>query len=103
MSAWVSLLLSFAAGVGVGLLFFGGLALTLKRLPRTPNPVPLAVVSLIGRLGIGVFVFYLLLHQGHLPSLLAGVAGFFSMQLLLLVRPHSGAPRERGPTEDDRR
>ncbi len=43
------LALAFAAGVGLGLLYFAGLWLTVRRLSASPRPVLLAVASMAVR------------------------------------------------------
>jgi F1F0 ATPase subunit 2 len=71
------------AGVGwgilLGLLYFGGLWLTVRRLPRTRHPIQLSIVSLVLRLGLCLAGFSLLLVMPQptpLP-LLGCVASFF--------------------------
>lgn len=83
MNNGVLLPVAIGAGIGwgvlLGLLYFGGLWMTVRRLPTTRHPIQLSIGSLILRLGLCLAGFTLLL--GMLPSsplpLLSGVAAFF--------------------------
>ncbi len=70
-----ALAIALAAGAGLGLVFFGGLWLTLLRLPSARRPALLALGSLAGRIVIAVGGFYLIM-DGSWQRLLACVVGF---------------------------
>ncbi|MFP4082143.1 MAG: ATP synthase subunit I [Candidatus Aminicenantes bacterium] len=90
MNEWPMLILSLAAGAGVGIFFFGGLWWTVRRLPRSSRPVVLTVSSFLVRTGVSVAVFYLLVRGGHWERLLVCLAGFLLIRLVLTRRwsPH---------------
>ncbi|MGA7953841.1 MAG: ATP synthase subunit I [Gloeobacterales cyanobacterium] len=74
---------AIVAGVGwgliLGVLYFGGLWLTVRRLPTTRHTIQLSIISLILRLGFCLAAFSLLLgmlQPSPLP-LLGCVAAFF--------------------------
>ena len=75
-------MLSFAAGIGLGLLYFGGLWLTILRLTASQNPWHLMVGSWLLRLSIALVGFYFLLDR-HWTYLLFGLAGFAIARLIL--------------------
>ena len=79
------LVLSLCAGAGLGLLFFGGLWWTVRRLPMARHPAPLALGSLVVRLGGSLAGFYLVM-DGHWVRLLACLTGFLLARTLLVRR-----------------
>jgi F1F0 ATPase subunit 2 len=91
-----SVVLAFLAGLAIGQFYFGGLWLTVRRLPVTRSPALLAFVSFAVRTGISVFIFYLLSLGGHWERLLASVAGFALMRMVLVwrLRPRQSLNQE---------
>ena len=85
MNQLIPLFLAFVAGIVVGLFYFGGLWLTVQRLPQTRRPAVLSLVSLFIRLSLTLAVFYLVM-AGRWERLLACLAGFLLMRLLLVRR-----------------
>jgi F1F0 ATPase subunit 2 len=85
MNQLIPLFLAFVAGIVVGLFYFGGLWLTVQRLPQTRRPAVLSLVSLFIRLGLTLAVFYLVM-AGRWERLLACLAGFLLMRLVLVRR-----------------
>jgi F1F0 ATPase subunit 2 len=79
------LVLAFVAGLGLGLFYFGGLWLTVQRLPQARHPGLLTLVSLIVRLGLTLAVFYLVM-AGRWERLLACLVGFLLVRLVLVRR-----------------
>lgn len=88
------LLMALLAGVGLGLGYFGGLWLTVRRLPDAKRPEVLSLSSLMLRLGLVVLGFYLLM-DGHWERLLASVAGFLLARTALVRRLR---PDQTGPS-----
>lgn len=88
MNELPGLLLALVLGAGLGLFFFGGLWLTLQKLPTTGQPVLLVLGSLVLRMSVAVVGFYLVM-DGSWLRLLACVLGFFLMRQLLIrwLRP----------------
>jgi len=85
MNQLLFLFLAFMAGVAVGLFYFGGLWLTIQRLPGALHPGVLTLVSLIIRLGVTLAVFYLVM-AGRWERLLVCLAGFLLARILLVRR-----------------
>ena len=85
MSPLLPLVLSWTAGLGLGLFYFGGLWLTLQRLPDWRWPVPLVLVSFAGRTAVVVVGFYFVMG-GHWERMLACLAGFVMVRLVLVSR-----------------
>jgi len=94
MNQLIPLLLAFAAGIAVGFFYFGGLWLTVQRLPQSRRPAVLSLVSLIIRLGLTLAVFYLVM-AGRWERLLVCLAGFLLMRFVL-VRRWRPAPQPAG-------
>lgn len=85
MSSLLPLLLAFAAGLGLGLFYFGGLWLTVRRLPTSRHPVPLMLVSFAARTAVAVVGFYFVMG-GRWERALACLAGFLVMRFVLTVQ-----------------
>lgn len=79
----LDILLAFALGVWLALLYFGGFWLTVKHLSRVSRPSLLFFSSLLGRAGGVLFCFRLVGADGRWERLLACAAGFFLMRALL--------------------
>jgi F1F0 ATPase subunit 2 len=92
MAELPGLLLALIAGAGLGVIFFGGLWLTLRWLPGARWPMLLALGSLLLRMGI-VVGGILLVIDGSLYRLLACVLGFIVTRQLLIRRM---GPRQSG-------
>jgi F1F0 ATPase subunit 2 len=88
----LSLGLAFAVGVGVGFIHFGGLWLTIQRLATARQPHLLLGASALGRLGISVAGFYVVLGGGNWLHLLVCLGGFLGVRRFLIRRwrPASG-------------
>jgi F1F0 ATPase subunit 2 len=74
----------FAAGIGLGALYFGGLWLTVSRISRSERPRLLLFASFTVRLGAVLTAFYVLLDQGWVV-LIAAMAGFLTARHLWLA------------------
>lgn len=83
LSEFTELLFALVVGCGLSMVFFGGLWLTLNKLPDTHSPALLVIGSLIIRLSITLIGFYLVMN-GSLMRLLACLAGFILMRQLLI-------------------
>jgi F1F0 ATPase subunit 2 len=69
----------------VGAIFFGGLWLTLLKLPSARWPILLVMGSMVGRMGITLISFYLIM-DGSWQRLAACVLGFILMRQWLIRR-----------------
>lgn len=85
MNAMLSLPIALAAGMVLGLFYFGTLWLTVKQLPRVQRPELLALASYLGRTALTVLGFYLLMG-GRWERLAVGVLGFLLMRVILVRR-----------------
>ncbi|MBA3017921.1 MAG: ATP synthase subunit I [Proteobacteria bacterium] len=81
--AVTSLLLSFTAGIGLGTFYFGGLWLTVRRLPTARNPALLSLGSFFGRLVLVLACFYFVM-DGHWQRLMVCMLGFLGMRSILV-------------------
>lgn len=83
MNEALPLLLAGAMGMALGLFFFGGLFLTIRRLPTTRRPVALTLGSLVARMAVALAGFYLV-GAGRWERLLACLAGFVIMRFIVV-------------------
>jgi len=83
MNQPLQLLLAVLAGMAIGVIYFGGLWLTVQRLPRSSKPVRLLLLSAVVRLGLALGGFYLVLRHGW-AALLASLAGSVLTRLFLI-------------------
>lgn len=80
----------FVTGLVVGVVFFGGLWLTTRRLVTSPNPGLLALVSLVGRmsvLGLGLF----LVAQVGAVALIAAACGTLAVRQWMIHQMRFGS------------
>lgn len=82
MSEIVVLIAAFAAGIGLGTFYFGGLWLTVQRIPRVRRPALLSMCSFLGRLGIVLFGFYMIM-DGRWERIIVCMLGFLTMRAIL--------------------
>lgn len=98
MNGFMALVLSMAAGAGLGFFYFGGLWLTVRRLPGARRPTLLFVASFVGRTALTLLGFYLIM-DGSWDRMLACLLGFIVARQLLISRlrpePEPAAPRGR--------
>jgi F1F0 ATPase subunit 2 len=77
---------SLVAGMALGAFYFGGLWLTMRSLPRSSHPVPLLIASYFVRLAAATIAVLLVALGGDWQRLLAFMAGFLLIKLVLIVR-----------------
>ena len=98
------LAVALAAGVAVGLFYFGGLWLTVRRLSDAKRPHVWALVSFAARTVVAVAAVGLMAWLGGWQTLAACMAGFIAMRLVTArvwgpggAKPKDGAaPAETG-------
>jgi len=78
--------ISFIVGLLLGLFFFGALWLTVRQIPNSRHPGLLLFISFLGRMGLILFAFYLIVKDGQWQNLLICLTGFILMRLVLLRR-----------------
>lgn len=90
MSA-LNLIVAFVAGLGIGLFFFGGLWLTVRRISTSRYPALLTLSSFWVRLIFSLLAFYIVMDS-HWQMLLACLGGFLVMRFFMtrLVNPDKG-------------
>lgn len=86
------------AGAGLGLLFYGSLWYTVRRLTTTRRPALLLVGSLAVRTGLALLGLFLLMGgtRGHWERLLAACVGFLLARVWLTRQLGAAAPEQRG-------
>jgi F1F0 ATPase subunit 2 len=90
VSDLVLLALALAAGLGLGAFYFGGLWLTIKRLPTARHPALLAMGSFCGRTVVVVGGIYLATGGADWRRVLACLAGFIAARSLMVRRLRPG-------------
>ncbi len=99
MSDLVSVLISMAVGIGMGALYFGGLWLTQRALPRSRYPERLFALSFLARTAVTAAALFTLAQSGNWRNVVTGLAGFVLLRTLVARRlsgPLEKASQERG-------
>lgn len=84
MSETYQLILGVLGGLLMGLLFFGGLWLTVRRLPSSHSPMRLMLASFVFRTAGIALGFYGLARFGGWVAVLSGLGGMLLMRMLLV-------------------
>jgi F1F0 ATPase subunit 2 len=95
--AWI--VLSLGIGAALGLFYFGGLWLTLQRLPGSKSPHTFALLSFFSRTVVVVAAVFLL-ACGSWQRIAACLAGFLAVRTVLVYRLK---PRRHAPEKDVRK
>ena len=90
----INLSLAAVAGLALGLFYFGGIWLTVRKISGSGNPGILMLGSFVIRLLVTFYGLYLVM-DGELLRLLACLAGFFLTRIILV--------RKLGPTRSESR
>lgn len=85
MNEFLVLTIPLIFGIVLGVFYFGGLWLTLRHFPGSPQPALIAIGSFLGRSIVCVFGFYLIAINGW-EGLVLGLAGFILAKLALTHR-----------------
>jgi len=85
VSGWIPIVLSLVAGLVLGLVYFGGLWLTVRGVTTTRRPVLLFAASFIGRTALVVAGMYLVM-DGSWQRMLACLAGFVIVRQVMVSR-----------------
>lgn len=88
----VYLFVALMAGIGIGLFYFGGLWVTVQRLPTTRHPALWTLGSFMGRTGLSLLGFYLTMG-GRWERLLVCLFGFLVARHFLVPRWRTGDKR----------
>ncbi len=81
----IPILFYFLVGGLLGLLFFGGLWLTITKGMLSKNPAIWFFVSMLFRIGLVVMGFYFV-TRGQLARLLPCLAGFIAIRMVMTKR-----------------
>jgi F1F0 ATPase subunit 2 len=79
------LILSLGAGLALGMIYFGGLWHTVRKLPETQKPFSTMFWSFTVRTGIVMTGFYIVMG-GHWERLVAALLGFILVREMLVRR-----------------
>jgi len=95
MNESLTLLLAWVAGVLLGIVFFGGLWWTVRKIASSQKPARLLFASLMVRMCVALAGFYFV-FGGNWRRLLVCLLGFLSARLLVtwLIRPRKAVPVE---------
>lgn len=94
MTTVIGTIVGLLAGAATGAVVVGGLAVTVRRLPRSRRPAALVLASLAARATVAAAVLTGLATLGLVP-LLAGASAFVGVRVAL-VRRATAAPRPAG-------
>ncbi len=83
-------ILAFLAGVVVGFIFYYGLWLTVRFLPRSRSPVLVVMVSFVVRTALVLVTLYYMILI-HWSCMVAYVIGFLMMRIVLIQRIGKGS------------
>lgn len=95
MTSILPWLAGLLAGAGLGLAFFRGLWLTVRRLPGARHPALWVLASLLLRFALVLAGLFWVARLGGTAALVAAAVGF-TLARLLLVRPHKPGRAGRG-------
>jgi F1F0 ATPase subunit 2 len=85
------LILALAAGAAVAVFYFGGLWLTVRSVVTSPRPALLTFGSFIAR-GVITVAIMVWIAQVHWQLLLAAMAGFVLVRVIITRRLRTGDP-----------
>lgn len=81
----LGLIVALAVGVGLGFVYFGGLWVTVRHLPKTRRLTLLTLGSFFGRTAL-TLIGFAVVSGGRWERLIACLAGFILMRTFLLRR-----------------
>ena len=77
--------LAFGVGIILGLLFFGGLYITVQKMETMKNPGLLMILSFMARMGVLVIAFYFISKVGY-KEVLSALAGVILTRFVMTFR-----------------
>jgi F1F0 ATPase subunit 2 len=86
------LTMAFLVGMGAGIVYFGGLWWTVRRIAVVPQPALLTLVSFLLRTGISLTAFYLA-SGGRWERILISLLGFMIIRGFLVRRVRLASTR----------
>jgi F1F0 ATPase subunit 2 len=88
---WLQLAIGLGAGMLAGAGFFGGLALTVRRLTTSRHPALLMVLSLLVRLAILALTLLVVAYWSSFPALATYVVGVVAARRAVVAKVEAGA------------
>ncbi|MBE0411562.1 MAG: ATP synthase subunit I [Anaerolineales bacterium] len=85
MNEFMYLVAALLAGMLLGLFYFGGLWVTVQRIPTSRVPLLLTIGSFLLRAGIVLGGFYIV-AQGEWLRVIVSLVGFILMRIILLFK-----------------
>jgi F1F0 ATPase subunit 2 len=95
------LFIAFLLGLVLSGFYFGLLWLTVRQLEHRQRPEVFLLLSLLLRLFLLLSCFYLILHYASWPPLLAALAGFMTLRVLLLHKFKAAGINKRTATDTE--
>lgn len=86
MIALAQIMLPASGGLALGIIYFGGLWLTLRRLPSSSQPAFLVLGSYIGRLAFCLTGFIIIARVAGLQGILVCMAAFIASRMIMVRR-----------------
>ncbi len=83
MNETLLMILAFVAGIALGVIFFGGLWFTVKKLITAKVPALWMLGSFIVRVGIVLLGFYFI-GAGHWQRIISSLIGFIAARLIVI-------------------
>lgn len=82
----ITLIIAFLFGLLIGLFYFGGLWVTIRKITQMKAGLALTMVSFLIRLLVSMFLFYFVLKMGDWRHLIAALVGFILMKFVLVQK-----------------
>ena len=89
----MTFILLFIAGVAIGLFYFGGLWLTVKKAVRVKRSELLLIISFIVRAGLSLVLFFILMNGYWLNAVML-LVGFIISRTVLIGRIRADMPQD---------
>lgn len=99
MSPVLNLIAAALAGAGLGLVYFGGLWMVVRKLSKWRHPVPVLITSFVVRTAVVVLGFYVVM-DGQWERALALLAGFLLARIVLSSQLRPARETASTPAEE---
>ncbi len=86
MHETVSVFVALISGAALGILYFGGLRMTVQMLGRVRHPAPLFLASFLLRMAVTLLVFLFLVRSGQWQMAVAALGSFTLVRFLMVRR-----------------
>ncbi|MGC9314295.1 MAG: ATP synthase subunit I [bacterium] len=99
----LGIILSVTAGGIVGLVFFGGLWLSVKSIPTAKNPAAFMLLSFVARIAVFVAAFYAIAKWGNWAHLVIALASALIVRSILIRTIGKGAFEKESKVIEEKR